>query len=104
MYINKLYILISSATQLYLLSAPTRFLTSLPRSAPLPFIFPNTTTFPHAPARPVRPARCKKSTVLRGSSTMNTCFIEGEKSSPRERRDVVMRTCGVFEGSAGSAW
>jgi len=53
------------------------------------------TTLPCCPARPVLPARCKKSIVFRGSSTMKTCLMSEEKSSPRERIEVVTITCGT---------
>ena len=87
------------AGHVYRLSCDTRFFMSFELALPLPFIFENTTTSPIFPARPVLPARCKKSTMFLGSSMMNTVRTSGPKSSPRERREVVIRTWGASEGA-----
>lgn len=78
------------------------FLTSFANPEPRPTILLKTTTFPFCPARPVRPARCRKSIMFRGSSTMKTCLMSGEKSSPLESKEVVISTWGIFLGSLKS--
>jgi len=81
------------------LNATTFFLISFPLSLPLPDNFPNTITFPLCPALPDLPARCRKSIIFLGSSTINTCFTSGEKSNPLESKDVVTITNGGFFSS-----